>query len=135
MGRSRFVRQGVHVRTIWIGVAGFAGAISRYAVEGWVSDRTQGSFPWGTFAVNVTGCFVLGFLFALLTERFLPHPTVRAALTIGFVGAYTTFSTFAFETMRLAEDGAVLAAAANVLASVAAGLAAVYAGTWVGRVM
>lgn len=123
------------MRTLWIGVAGFAGAVSRYAVEGWVSDRTRGDLPWGTLVVNASGCFLLGFLFALLTERFLPHPTVRAALTIGFLGAYTTFSTFAFETMRLAEDGAVLLAVANVAASLGAGLVAVYAGTWLGRAL
>lgn len=123
------------MKTIWIGIAGFAGAVSRYAVEGFVSERTKGGFPWGTFAVNATGCFLLGLTFALLTERFLPHPTVRTALTIGFIGAYTTFSTFAFETMRLAEDGAVLLAAGNVTLSVAVGLAAVYAGTWLGRAL
>jgi fluoride exporter len=123
------------VRTIWIGLAGFAGAVSRYAVEGWVSQKARGAFPWGTFVVNVSGCFVLGLLFTLLTERFLPHPTLRSALTIGFVGAYTTFSTFAFETMRLGEDGAVLLAAINVGASVAAGIAAVYLGTALGRAL
>lgn len=125
----------VYVRTIWIGLAGFAGAVSRYAVEGWVSARTRGGFPRGTLAVNASGSFLLGFVFALLTERFLPHPTVRAALTIGFLGAYTTFSTFAFETMRLAEDGALLRAAANVAVSVGAALVAVYAGTWLGRTL
>jgi CrcB protein len=123
------------VRTLWIGAAGFLGAVSRYAVEGWVSDRARGSLPWGTLVVNSTGCFLLGFVFALLTERFLPHPHVRAALTIGFLGAYTTFSTFAFETMRLAEDGAVMLAGANVVASVGAGIIAVYAGTWAGRAL
>ncbi|HEX9774376.1 MAG TPA: fluoride efflux transporter CrcB [Actinomycetota bacterium] len=123
------------MRTLWIGLAGFAGAVSRYAVEGWVSNRTRGDLPWGTLVVNVSGCFLLGFLFALLTERFLPHPHVRAALTIGFLGAYTTFSTLAFETMRLAEDGAGLLAAANVAASLGAGLVAVYAGTWLGRAL
>jgi CrcB protein len=123
------------VRTIWIGVAGFAGAVSRYAVEGWVSSRTRGAFPWGTLVVNVSGCFVLGLVFTLLTERFLPHPALRSALAIGFVGAYTTFSTFAFETMRLGEDGAVLLAAINVAASVIAGIAAVYAGVAVGRTL
>jgi CrcB protein len=121
------------VRTLWIGAAGFVGAVSRYAVEGLVSERTRGAFPWGTFVVNVSGCFILGFLFTLLTERFLPHPTLRSALTIGFVGAYTTFSTFAFETMRLGEDGAVLLAAMNIAASVAAGIAAVYLGSALGR--
>ncbi|MEX2556374.1 MAG: fluoride efflux transporter CrcB [Actinomycetota bacterium] len=123
------------MRTIWIGVAGFAGAVSRYAVEGWVSSRTRGAFPWGTLVVNVSGCFVLGLVFTLLTERFLPHPALRSTLTIGFVGAYTTFSTFAFETMRLGEDGAVLLAAINVGASVAAGIAAVYMGTALGRAL
>lgn len=123
------------MRTILIGAAGFVGAVTRYAVEGWVTDRTKGSFPWGTLVVNASGCLLLGFVFALLTERFLPHPHVRAALTIGFLGAYTTFSTFAFETMRLAEDGALLHAAGNVLASVGAGLVAVYAGTWAGRAL
>jgi fluoride exporter len=123
------------VRTLWIGVAGFAGAISRYAVEGWVSARTKAAFPWGTLVVNVSGCFLLGFVFALLTERFLPHPTLRTALTVGFLGAYTTFSTFAFESVRLAEDGAWLIAAANLAASLAAGLVAVYAGMRLGRAL
>ena len=121
--------------TIWIGIPGIARAVSRYAVEGWVSSRTRGAFPWGTLVVNVSGCFVLGLAFTLLTERFLPHPALRSALTIGFVGAYTTFSTFAFETMRLGEDGAVLLAAINVAASVIAGIAAVYAGVAVGRTL
>jgi fluoride exporter len=123
------------MRTIWVGIAGFFGAIARYSLGGWLSARTSGAFPWETFVINVTGCFALGFVFALLTERFLPHPTLRIALTVGFLGAYTTFSTFAFETMRLAEDGAILFAAANVLASVGAGLLAVYAGTWAGRAL
>jgi CrcB protein len=123
------------VRTIWIGFAGFAGAISRYGVEGWVSDRTKTSFPWGTLVVNASGCFVLGLIFAVLTERFLPHPALRSALTVGFLGAYTTFSTFAFETVRLAEDGAWLFAAANVSASLLSGLVAVYAGLRLGRAL
>lgn len=123
------------MKIVWIGVAGFFGAIARYGVEGWASSRTRGAFPWGTFGVNATGCFLLGFVFALLTERFLPHPHVRVALTVGFLGAYTTFSTFAFETMRLAEDGALGFAALNVVLSLGAGLVAVYAGTWAGRAL
>ena len=123
------------MRTIWVGIAGFFGAIARYSLGGFLAQRTHSGFPWETFVINVSGCFALGFLFALLTERFLPHPTLRIALTVGFLGAYTTFSTFAFETMRLAEDGALLLAGANVLASVGAGLLAVYAGTWAGRAL
>jgi CrcB protein len=121
------------VRVLWIGIAGFFGALARYAVEGWVSRAARGSFPWGTFAVNVSGSLALGFAFTLLAERFLPHPTLRNALTIGFLGSYTTFSTFAFESVRLAEDGAMLLAGANVAASVLAAVAGVYAGMWLGR--
>ena len=121
------------MRSLWIGVAGFAGAVARYHVEGLVSRQTRGAFPWGTLAVNVSGCFLLGLLVTLLTERFLPHPTVRVALTIGFVGAYTTFSTFAYETLRLGEDGAVGLATMNVVASLAIGILAAWLGTVVGR--
>ena len=122
------------MKVIWIGLAGAAGAVSRYAVEGWISDRTRGAFPWGTLVVNVSGCLLLGVLFTVFTERFV-HPALRTALTVGFLGAYTTFSTFAFETVRLGEDGATALALANVAASLAAGLLAVYAGIRIGRAL
>ena len=118
-----------------IAVAGALGALARYAVGGLVADRAHGVFPWGTLVVNVSGSLVLGFLFVLLTERLLPHPTLRIALTVGFLGAYTTFSTFSLETLRLIQDGAVGIAAMNVFGSVAAGLVAVYLGWVVGRAM
>jgi len=121
------------VRSVWIGVAGFFGAISRYQVEGFIARRAKGAFPWGTLGVNVSGCFLLGLLATLLTERLLPHPIVRAALTIGFIGAYTTFSTFAFETLRLEQDGAAGLATLNVIVSVVAGVLAAWIGTVVGR--
>jgi CrcB protein len=121
------------VRSVWIGVAGFFGAISRYQVEGFIARRTEGAFPWGTFGVNVSGCFLVGLLATLFTERLLPHPTVRAALTIGFIGAYTTFSTFAFETLRLEQDHAAGLAVLNVVVSVAVGVLAAWVGTVVGR--
>jgi CrcB protein len=123
------------MKLVWIGAAGFAGAVSRYQVEGWVSARTRGAFPWGTFVVNVSGCVLIGFLVALLTERFAANPTLRVALTVGFVGAYTTFSTFAYETMRLSDHGRQAVALAYVVASVIAGVAAVMAGTSLGRAL
>lgn len=123
------------MRNLWIGVAGFAGAVTRYQIEGWVSRVTGGSFPWGTLAVNASGCFLLGLIFTLLTERFLPHPDLRSALTIGFLGAYTTFSTFAFESLRLGEDGAIALALVNIAGSVTAGVVAVWLGVTLGRTL
>ena len=118
---------------IGIGVAGALGALSRYGVEGFVSERFPGSFPAGTFVINVTGSFVLGLLFVLLTERVAASATLRTSLTVGFVGAYTTFSTFSFETLRLIEDGALRTAAVSVVATLILGLLAVWAGMTIGR--
>ena len=118
---------------IGVGLAGAIGALSRYGVEGFVSERFPGSFPAGTFVINVTGSFVLGFLFVLLTERVAASPALRTSLTVGFVGAYTTFSTFSFETLRLIEDGALRTAAVNVVATLVLGLLAVWAGMTIGR--
>lgn len=114
-------------------VAGGLGALARYGLEGAVSSRTAGGFPWGTFVVNVTGAFLLGLVFTALTEHLAVAPWIRTALTIGFLGAYTTFSTLSFETFRLSQEGAWLLAGLNALGSLAAGLVAVYAGVVVGR--
>lgn len=118
---------------IALGIAGAFGALARYGVEGWVSQRAGSAFPWGTFVVNISGAFLLGFLFTLLTERLALAPWLRSAVTIGFLGAYTTFSTLCFETFRLAEDGEILVALANMLGSVTAGFVAVYLGVVLGR--
>lgn len=118
-----------------IAVAGALGALARYGLDGLISRRAPTSFPWGTFAINITGSFLLGLLFVVTTERFRPDPWLRSAVTIGFLGAYTTFSTLSLETYRLAEDGAWGLAAANVIGSLAAGLGAVYAGVVLGRAL
>jgi len=123
------------VRTIWVGIAGFFGAIARYSLGGFISEHIAGAFPWETLVINVSGCFALGFVFTLLTERFLPHPTLRIALTVGFLGAYTTFSTFAQETLDLGKSGETALAFANVAFSVVVGLAAVWLGSRVGRTL
>jgi len=116
-------------------VAGALGAAVRYGLDGFVSRRTVGSFPWGTFVVNVSGAFALGLLFTAMTERWAVAPWLRSGVTIGFLGAYTTFSTLALESYRLASDRALLLAAVNVLGSCAAGLVAVYIGIVVGRAL
>jgi CrcB protein len=118
-----------------LALAGALGALARYWLDGVVSRRTGGGFPWGTFVVNVTGSFLLGLLFTLLTERYRVDAWVRSGLTIGFLGAYTTFSTLSLETYRLLEDGALALALANAIGTLAAGLGALYVGIVLGRVV
>ncbi len=123
------------MRTV-VGVAGAGalGAVARYSIGGWVSERFSG-FPWGTLLINVTGSFVLGLLFVVLTEKTAVSAVTRTSITVGFVGAYTTFSTFSFETIRLVEDGAIGLAGLNVLGSVGLGLVAAWFGILAGRAM
>jgi CrcB protein len=120
------------VQFVWIGVAGSLGAVSRYWLDGVVSRWATGAFPWGTFVVNISGCFVIGFLSVVLTGKFLAQPALRTAVLVGFVGAYTTFSTFAYQSFQLARAGAVALAFANLAGSVLAGLVAVWLGTTIG---
>ena len=127
---------GALMRTaIAIAVAGAAGALSRYGLQVLVSRKTHGEFPWGTFVVNISGAFAVGLIFTLTTERWALAPWLRSALIVGFLGAYTTFSTLSFETYRLAADRALGLAFANVAGSCAAGLAAVYLGVILGRLI
>lgn len=116
-----------------IAVFGAAGAVSRYAVDGWVADATHGQFPWGTFVVNIAGAFLLGLLIAVTTERLLPHPNWRIALGVGFLGSFTTFSTYAYETVKLAEDGAIGIALLSTVALVSIGILAAAVGLAAGR--
>lgn len=116
-----------------VGVGGFAGAIARYLLDARITSWTGGSAPWGTFAVNVTGSFMVGLLFALVVERAALPAELRAPLMIGFIGSYTTFSTLALESWHMIEDGAWLYASMNVAGSVAVGIVAVVAGVAIGR--
>jgi fluoride exporter len=118
-----------------VGIFGAAGAISRYWIDGRVSDLVHGQFPWGTFLINVVGAFLLGLLVALTTERLLPHPNWRVALGIGFLGSFTTFSTYTYETVKLAEDGAIGLALLYSVGMLALGLLAAASGLAVGRTL
>jgi CrcB protein len=118
-----------------VAVFGSAGAVSRYWLDGRVSDLTHGQFPWGTFTVNVLGAFALGLLVALTTERLLPHPNWRVALGIGYLGSFTTFSTYTYESVKLAEDGALGLALLNSAGMLALGLLAAAAGLALGRTL
>ncbi len=112
-----------------IAAGGALGALSRYFVAGWVQDRFFGAYPWGTFVVNVVGAFLLGFSYRLF-EGLAISPETRAFAAVGFLGAFTTFSTFSYETATLMQDGEWSAAALYSLGSLALGVAAVFAGFW-----
>ena len=111
-----------------IGIGGFTGAISRYAVAAWIGERWGRSFPMGTLVVNLSGCFLIGFLMTFFLERYIVDSHWRSFLVVGFLGAYTTFSTFEYETGGLIKDGELLYAALNIVLSVAAGFAALKLG-------
>ncbi len=115
-----------------VAAAGAAGASARYGLD-LLFRRDPHHFPWVTFAINVSGSFALGLLVAALDAH--PHPAVRPAVTIGFVGAYTTFSTLSLETYRLLDRGHTALATAYSLGSVAAGLAALSIGVVAGRLL
>jgi fluoride exporter len=113
----------------WLLFAGGGiGSMLRYAVGLWVEARTGPGFPWGTFVVNISGCFLIGVIATLADEYAWITPAARLALVTGVLGGFTTFSTFGLETWELVEDGRALLALANAAASLAAGLAAVVVG-------
>ena len=116
------------LQLIIIGFGGFFGAIARYWLSGFVMRSFDTNFPHGTLAVNVFGCFALGFLMTIFDERVFVNTELRSFLTIGFLGALTTFSTFGFETISLLKAQEFVAAFANIGASLLLGLIAVYFG-------
>jgi CrcB protein len=117
----------------WIAVGGAAGAVSRYLLQGWVDELAGARFPWGTFVINISGSFALGVLFALAVDRAILSPEVRVPLMVGFISAYTTFSTLMLESWRLVEEGDLLFAVANLAGSILVGMIAVVAGLAIGR--
>ena len=118
--------------TLWVGAGGLAGAVARHLVSTWVTTWLGSAFPYATFLINVTGSFLLGLLVGMLQGHAV-SPIVPLSLGVGFLGAYTTFSTFTYETVRLLEDGSVFLAGANVVASVLVGLLSGIVGLAVGR--
>jgi CrcB protein len=111
-----------------IAAAGALGAVSRHYVDGLLNRHTSGDFPWGIFVVNVSGSFALGALVGLFAHRLGIPMWLQAAATVGFLGAFTTFSTYMLQIYRSASTGHVAIALANAFGSLAAGLLALYAG-------
>lgn len=118
-----------------ISVGAVLGANARFLLGGWISDRLGAAFPWGTLFINATGSLVIGFLLTLIVDRGIGPTWWRPLLAVGFLGSYTTFSTFSWETLRLAQDGALLLAGLNILGSVAISLLGVVAGVALARLV
>jgi CrcB protein len=109
------------------------GGVARVALAGGIYRRWGTSFPWGTLAVNGAGCFLIGLFFAWAEERLRLGTAGRLFLMAGFCGGFTTFSTYALETVQLFKSGATVPAIAYVFGSSILGLAAFFAGSWIGR--
>lgn len=115
-------------RLLLIGLAGFAGTLCRYGLSGLVARRFGETFPMGTLVVNIIGCLIAGFLIYPFNERFLLNEVVRTTVMIGFLGGFTTFSSFGLQTFILFKDGEVAFGLANIMISNVLGLGCVWAG-------
>src|SRR6476620_11145888 len=115
-------------KTILIAVAGLIGTLLRYWLSGLVARQYGETFPWGTMAVNLVGCFLAGAVFYVTEERFLISPTIRTIILIGFLGGFTTFSSYGLQTFTLLRDGEFGLATLNMAASNVFGLMMVWAG-------
>lgn len=116
------------MKLLAVTAGGGIGSLVRYLVGTAIAQRFGGRFPLGTFVINVTGSFLIGLLMTLLTERYVPHPNWRLLLVVGFLGGYTTFSSFEYETFQSVRGGGHWLALGYVLSSVVLG----YAGVWLG---
>lgn len=122
-------------KLILIGLAGLVGTLGRYALSGLIARRFGETFPTGTLVVNIAGCFLAGFLFYLMQERFLVSETTRVMVMIGLLGGFTTFSSFGLQTFTLLKDGEIWFAMVNLVGSNLLGLLMVWAGYTLAKVV
>jgi len=123
----------VLLKYLMVGLGGCLGSILRFWLGSYVGGRLGSRFPYGTFVINVTGSFLIGMILTILAEKTQWSPNWRYLIPIGFIGGYTTFSTFEYETFRLVQDGQMVTAMLNVVGSVVIGFAGVWAGMVAGR--
>jgi len=118
---------------LFVLLGGSLGALCRYGVSTTAAKLYGDAFPWGTLCVNLVGCFLIGLAFALGVQRNVLSPSFRLFFVTGFLGALTTFSTYALESVNFTRDGLVVTTIWNLLANNIGGLVLVVAGLWVGR--
>lgn len=122
-------------RLAWLFLAGGIGALTRIGLAGLIQRWSGSSFPLGTFVINIIGCLLFGWIWSLAEERLLIGGETRFILLTGFIGAFTTFSTFAFESSGLLRDSEWLLAAGNILGQTVLGMFAILAGMALGRLL
>ena len=110
------------MRLLLIAIFGAVGTLARYGLQGLVQVKMNSTYPYGTLLINLTGCFFLGLLVQIMLNRMIVSPEWRMAITVGFFGGYTTFSTFAWETAKMMEAGEWLRVSSYVAASVIFGV-------------
>ena len=120
---------------VGVALGGAVGATSRWLLDRLIEQRTESVFPWSTFTINLTGCFVIGVLVEAVVDRHHLPAWIRVGLVVGVIGGYTTFSTFAAEALDLDEIHHIVVSSVYLVASVALGMVAVYAGTALGRAL
>lgn len=118
---------------LMVGLGGCLGSILRFWMGGYVSNRLGTRFPYGTFVVNCTACFLIGLIVTVLAEKANWSANWRYLIPIGFIGGFSTFSTFEYETFRVFQDGELFVAALNVILSVVVGFVSVWLGVITGR--
>jgi CrcB protein len=123
------------MKILYLGIFGGFGCLTRYLVSGWVYQLVGKSLPYGTLAVNLLGSLLLGLIMEGSLRSTLLSPELRFGLTVGFMGGFTTFSTFSYETVRLLEEGSLVAAGANVLLNVIICILAALVGIYLARQM
>lgn len=121
------------LKYLMVGIGGGLGSILRFWLGSYIGTRMGTRFPYGTFVINITGSFLIGVVFAFLTARTQWSPNWRYLIPIGFIGGYTTFSSFEYETLQTIRDGQIGLGLLYVAASVAVGFAAVWGGMMAGR--
>ena len=123
------------MQLLWVGLGGFLGANSRYLVTQWAAERWGVDFPYGTLIVNVSGSFLIAFFLTLATGRLAISTEVRLFVAVGFLGGFTTFSSFSYETLQLARDGAAWAAGLNMLGETVLALIGVILGMMLAQLL
>ncbi len=122
-------------KVLWISIGAVLGANLRYWVGDWVAQRFGSGFPFGTLLINLSGSFLLGLVVSMTMENFIIDPRLRLVITIGLLGSYTTFSTYAYESVALISQGQWALGLFNLLGSSVLGAILAFLGVWLGKIL